>query len=155
MQKYTAIITIIIVISYGVYNSTSHRKVATRPSSKLDNSNHHTAQHLTPHVSRGADLGLSDDATYRYIIDVINHGSSKLHFKNNEIMEGGYISEEDAPKVACYVMELSGKKCSQSYPLDAHLFFSSVCAGCHGEDGKGLHGAYPDLTRPTLRGMRR
>ena len=71
-------------------------------------------------------------------------------------MEGGYIAEEDIPKVACYVLKLSGKTCpAGTEAADAHLIFSSVCAGCHGNDGRGIHGTYPDLTRPVLLGLER
>jgi hypothetical protein len=88
--------------------------------------------------------------TKSYIIDVINNGSNQFDFKGG-VMEGGYIPKEDADKVACFVLTLSGKKCD--YPKDAHLFFTSSCAGCHGEDGKGLNGSYPDLTKDKLLGM--
>ena len=53
------------------------------------------------------------------------------------------------------VMELSGTKAPHPYPKEAEMFFSSVCAGCHGNDGKGLGGSYPDLTRKKLLGLKR
>ena len=93
-----------------------------------------------------------DELLYRYILDVINHGSRRLHYPGGE-MEGGYISPEDAPKVACYVMELGGHRCPRAYPKEAQMFFTSVCGGCHGNDGKGLHGSYPDLTKRKLEGF--
>ena len=89
-----------------------------------------------------------------YIIDVIDHGSDTLGFKGG-VMEGGYVSHEDAPKIACYVLEMSGRKCPYSYPKDAAMFYTSVCGGCHGNDGKGLGGNYPDLTRKKLLGIER
>jgi mono/diheme cytochrome c family protein len=88
---------------------------------------------------------------YDYILDVIRHGSNRLNYPGG-VMEGGYLPPEEAPKVACYVMELGGHRCPHAYPSDAQMFYTSVCGGCHGDDGKGLHGSYPDLTRPTLRG---
>jgi mono/diheme cytochrome c family protein len=94
----------------------------------------------------------SPETLYRYILHVIRYGSNRLHFPGGE-MEGGYLSEEEAPKVACYVMELGGHRCPHPYPKDAAMFYTSVCGGCHGDDGKGLHGAYPDLTRPKLLGI--
>jgi len=87
-----------------------------------------------------------------YIVSVINHGSSGLGFKGG-IMEGGFVSHEDAPMVACYVVEMSGKKCPGGYPKNAAMFYTSVCGGCHGNDGKGLGGTYPDLTRKTMLGI--
>ena len=94
----------------------------------------------------------SDEYLQKYIIDVINNGSREFNFKGG-IMEGGFASKEDAPKIACYVMSLSGRECKEPYPKDAHMFYSSICAGCHGMDGKGLGGSYPNLTRPILLGI--
>ena len=94
------------------------------------------------------------ETVYRYILYVINHGSSRLGFPGG-VMEGGYVSTEDAPKVACYVTELGGHRCPHPVAEDAGMFYTSVCGGCHGDDGKGLHGAYPDLTRPHLLGIGR
>ena len=92
-----------------------------------------------------------NDTLYSYILDVIHHGSHRLHYPGG-VMEGGYLPPEEAPKVACYVMELGGHRCPHPYPADAQMFYTSVCGGCHGNDGKGLHGSYPDLTRPNLKG---
>ncbi len=92
------------------------------------------------------------ETVYRYILHVINHGSHQLGFPGGE-MEGGYVSPDEAPKIACYVMELGGHRCPHPYPKDAAMYFTSVCGGCHGNDGKGLHGSYPDLTRPRLLGI--
>jgi mono/diheme cytochrome c family protein len=35
----------------------------------------------------------------------------------------------------------------------AALFFTSNCGGCHGNDGKGMNGAFPDLTLNPLLGI--
>ena len=70
-------------------------------------------------------------------------------------MEGGYIPKEKAKDVACYVYELSGKKCTKPYSKDASLYFTSSCAGCHGTDGKGINGTYPDLTKNPLLGIKK
>jgi len=88
-----------------------------------------------------------------YIQNVIINGSSKLKV-SKEIMEGGYIPKDKAKDVACYVYELSGKKCTKKYSKDASLYFSSSCAGCHGIDGKGINGTYPDLTKSKLLGIK-
>ena len=56
--------------------------------------------------------------------------------------------EQSAKEVANYVLELGGK------PYDAALAEAgkakfAACAGCHGEDGKGMLAAgFPDLTNP-------
>ena len=124
-----------IIIIYGVYNS---QKEKTKPSIKQECK-----------VCKTKKQKVIKD-TKSYIIDVINNGSNQFDFKGG-VMEGGYIPKEDADKVACFVLTLSGKECD--YPKDAHLFFTSSCAGCHGEDGKGLNGSYPDLTKDKLLGM--
>lgn len=91
---------------------------------------------------------------YSYIVDVINNGSTGHNFKGGE-MEGGYISKEDAKIVACYVLELSGRRCPHPYPKSrASGYFSSVCAGCHGNDAKGINGTYPDLTKKEYIGFK-
>ena len=124
-----------IIIIYGVYNS---QKEKTKPKINQECK-----------VCKTKKLKVIKD-TKSYIIDVINNGSNQFDFKGG-VMEGGYIPKEDAKKVACFVLTLSGKECD--YPKDAHLFFTSSCAGCHGEDGKGLNGSYPDLTKDKLLGM--
>jgi len=88
----------------------------------------------------------------QYIIHVINHGSEQFNFKGG-IMDGGFALPDDAPKIACYVMEFSGKTCKTPYEKNAPMFYTSNCAGCHGEDGKGLNGSYPDLTRENFLGI--
>ncbi len=96
----------------------------------------------------------TQDYIVRYIVDVIDHGSDTLDFSGG-VMEGGYVAHEDALKIACYVYELSGRKCDRPYPADAEMFYTSVCGGCYGNDGKGLGGHYPDLTRAKLLGIAR
>ncbi len=100
------------------------------------------------------ERNLSEKVVVNYIMNVINNGSNRLGFQK-EGMEGGFIPKEKARDVACYVYELSSKKCSKAYAKDAALFFSSNCAGCHGSDGKGLNGAFPDLTKERLLGLKK
>jgi hypothetical protein len=89
-----------------------------------------------------------------YIIDVIDHGSDSLGFRGG-VMEGGFATHEDAEKIACYVLSLSGQRCEHTYPKDAAMFYTSICGGCHGDDGRGLGGNYPNLTRKKLLGLER
>jgi len=116
---------------------------------------HHVTHEKEPIFQSKKELQtLHTDAYVKaYVIHVINNGSKTLHFKKNEVMEGGFISKEDAPKVACYVLSLSGKACTVPYPKEAVMYYTSVCGGCHGNDGKGLNGSYPDLTRKKLLGI--
>ena len=149
MQKTAALIAIAAVILYGLYNAT-HKKhgqpqgiAPTKPTIKTPSTNNH------PPITNNRYTH------YDYIANVIRHGSQGLGFPGG-IMEGGYIAEEDIPKVACYGLKLSDKHCpAGTEAADAHLIFSSVCAGCHGNDGRGIHGTYPDLTRPVLLGIKR
>ncbi len=142
-------IAFILIIFYGIYNSIEPcGTIQTKPNLKT------ATKTKDPNYLQGNKS--LDEKTYEYVLNVINHGSSKLHFKKEEIMEGGYIVAEDAPKIACYVLKLSGKTCpAGTESAEASMLFSSVCAGCHGNDGKGIHGAYPDLTRPVLMGLER
>jgi cytochrome c553 len=151
MQKFLPYIAILIVLLYALYNAKfrTSQKVKTKQ-------NTHYAKHIKEHKKTHYEDELKKLQTTQYvqeyIISVINHGSNQFDFKGGE-MEGGFASTQDAPKIACYVLELSGKKCKESYAKDAAMFYSSICAGCHGEDGKGLGGTYPDLTKDKLLGI--
>jgi len=143
---------VLLVILYGAYNAFQHteHKNKTAGISKHAPVKKETLQHVRNELAR-ID---SNEYTYRYIINVINHGSNTLHFKPKEIMEEGFVSKEDAPKVACYVLSLADEECPMvPFPKDAAMYYSSNCAGCHGEDGKGLHGTYPNLTQRPLLGV--
>jgi len=154
MEKRLAFSIVLIVLSYGFYTAKLKDK---KPTYLYTNSNYkkHTKEHTSTHAVE--ELKKLHTPTYikEYIINVINHGSDQLHFKPTEIMDAGFASREDAPKIACYVLELSGKKCKTPYSKDASMYYSSNCAGCHGDDGKGLNGTYPDLTSSVLLGIKK
>ncbi len=87
-----------------------------------------------------------------YIEQVIAEGSDLLHLKSGP-MDGGYATPEDAPKIASYVLTLSGREALYPhYVKEGNMLYNGNCGGCHGDDGKGLGGAYPDLTLPLFRG---
>ena len=89
----------------------------------------------------------------KYILEVIRHGSNVLHYPSSP-MDGGFVSDADAPAVAAYTVALTGKKSPHPERVqEGSLLFAGNCAGCHGSDGKGMGGAFPDLTRPELEGM--
>jgi hypothetical protein len=150
---------VVIVLLYGIYNALASKHTsghrAAAPESSLANTQPPKARHEVSSVKR--ELQQARQTTYRqkYITDVINHGSSQLHFKPQEVMEGGFASPEDAPKIACYVISLAGESCREGYPEEAAMFYSSNCGGCHGEDGKGLNGTYPNLTQRPLLGIQK
>jgi len=146
-------LAILIVVFYGIYNAMHNH--TTKPQAQTKRMQSRMPQtKASEHILR-QELSRVDTVayTYRYVLDVIEHGSNQLHFKPQEVMEGGFVGHEDAPKVACYVLSLAGESCPLSSAKDAAMFYSSNCAGCHGEDGKGLHGTYPDLTRRPLLGI--
>lgn len=152
MQKYFPPLVLLLIISYGLYNAALKTVKSSTPAA------HSTySQHIKTHTSMHADEELSvlhsDVYLQQYIADVINHGSSQLHFKKDEVMEAGFAPKEDASHIACYVMTLSGKHCKSPYPPESIGLFTSICGGCHGNDGKGLGGTYPDLTREPLLGI--
>lgn len=147
-------IFLLLIILYAFYNayfrSGTEAKPENPPSERY-------ATHMKEHTGEThfeEELSKIDTPEYtkQYIIRVINHGSDTLNFRGG-MMEGGFASREDAPKIACYVMELSGKKCAEPYPENAAMFYTSICGGCHGDDGKGLGGTYPDLTRNKMLGI--
>lgn len=151
------------ILSYALYHALLQKEErrrtdgrhSTHPSSK--ETAEHTALPVPSPARLEAELHTLHTDAYReqYIRHVIDHGSQQLHFKADEVMEAGFVSPGDAPKIACYVMKLSGKRCQTEYESDAAMFYTSVCGGCHGNDGKGLNGAYPNLTRSPLLGIER
>ena len=92
----------------------------------------------------------------KYIVDVIDHGSSQgLGFKYGD-MPAHMADEKAAPKIAAYVVTLSGRKPTHpEWVQEGRLLFISNCGGCHGEDGRGIHGTFPDLTRDPLLGIQK
>ena len=152
MDKFLALL-IFLVISYGFYNAQNKEKkhfparVETCDTCQIETEKLHLLE---------KELLMIDTPQYikQYIVDVIDHGSYTLGFSGG-VMEGGFASHQDAGKIASYVVELSGKKCDIAYQSDAQMFYTSICGGCHGDDGKGLSGGnYPDLTREKLLGLK-
>jgi len=152
MQKQLSLAAILIVILYGIYNAKFHKK-SKQNVEKSTVYTQHLQKHRVDHLDEELRRIHTAEYTKHYILDIINHGSEDLKFKTDEIMEGGFASKEDAEKIACYLLALRGESCGKPYPKDAPMYYSSNCAGCHGEDAKGLNGTYPDLTRKPLLGI--
>jgi len=142
-EKIFPIFTIALVIVYGIFNYILHKNKKLKSFKETDKSSF---------VYKNKEL--SEENIVNYIVNVINNGSNRFHFKGG-VMEGGYVPKDKARDVACYVYELSGRKCNRAYSKDAALYFSSNCAGCHGNDGKGLNGSYPNLTKKVLLGLQK
>lgn len=87
-----------------------------------------------------------------YIIHVINYGSNQLNYPAGA-MESGYVSPEDAPLVAEYVLYfMKHKRTVTENVKKGNLLYNGNCGGCHGDDGAGLEGAFPRLDQATLQG---
>jgi len=140
---------ILVVLIYALYNASFKKETETKVNKKYTK---HIKTHKIEHYME--ELSNINSVSYakEYIISVINHGSNQFNFKGG-VMEGGFAPAADAEKIACYVLEFSNKKCKKSYKKDAAMFYSSNCAGCHGDNGKGLKGTYPNLTRDKLLGI--
>lgn len=95
---------------------------------------------------KAADLAVwgSEDGIYNAIIN----GSKGLEYPMGE-MPAGMADEEGAKAIAAYIAkEISGIKKTKNENLVAsgkELF--AACASCHGEDGKGMEGMSPDLSK--------
>jgi hypothetical protein len=151
MEKKLAFIVVGMVLGYGFYVA-QHKTKHTHASQKESHYEKHVKEHLSVHYALtqqvDAKIGIRE-----YIIDVINNGSSQLHFKPTETMDAGFASKEDAPKIADYLLFLRQNEKNVSYAKDAPLYYSSNCAGCHGEDARGLNGTYPNLLRKEFLGL--
>jgi hypothetical protein len=151
MEKSLPYFAVFLVLLYALYNALFQDK-KSEIISKNPSYIEHTKIHKTMHYEDELKQLHTTPYIRDYIISVIDHGSNQFDFTAGE-MEGGFAPAADSEKIACYVLEFSGKKCVKPYNKDAALFYSSNCAGCHGEDGKGLNGTHPDLTRETLLGI--
>jgi hypothetical protein len=153
MQKYAALIAIVAVILYGTYNAQARKKTARKSAQSQTYTKHLQDHGSTQHAAEELKRLESSEYVRSYISRVIIHGSDTLHFNRDEVMEPGFASREDAPHIDCYVMTLRGETCDDPQIEQAQGYYTSICGGCHGNDGKGTGGAYPDLTRRPLLGI--
>ena len=151
MKHSFSYLAILIVLFYAFQNAYIKYHDVKKPDVVSKTNIQHTAAQNMIHTNKIQFKIGTQKYTKQYITYIINHGSQNLHFKKDEVMEKGFVSPKDAPEVACYVMTLAGDKCDYSY--GAPMLYTSNCAGCHGNNGKGLHGTYPDLTRRPLLGL--
>ena len=95
---------------------------------------------------KAADLAVwgSEEGIYNAIIN----GSKGLEYPMGE-MPAGMADEEGAKAIAAYIAkEISGIKKTKNENLVASgKEQSAACASCHGEDGKGMEGMSPDLSK--------
>jgi len=154
-EEWTVLFVIVTIIGYALYNY-GHEEDEKRDKRSCGTmvSKSSTTKRMKDISSIERELSSigKDSYTLSYIEGVVRNGSDTLGFPGG-VMEGGYLKGEDLSDVACYVLELSGGKCPHDYSGDAHMLFTSNCGGCHGNDGKGLNGSYPNLTRRPLLGI--
>lgn len=156
MKQMLPVLLIMIVLLYALYLSDESKKTKATINTIEKSVNPRYTEHIELHHEHHLKEELKQIGTSHYakeyIVNVINHGSEQLDSRGGD-MEGGFASPTDAGKIACYVLEFSGKKCKIPYEKNAAMFYTSNCGGCHGNDGKGLNGTYPDLTRKKLLGI--
>ena len=82
------------------------------------------------------------------IVDAILKGSKGLNYPMGE-MPAGMADEEGAKAIAAYIAkELSVIKTAKNEALvETGRALYPACASCHGDDGKGMDGMSPDLTK--------
>lgn len=142
-ERYLAVIVVFATVVFGLWHGL--QKSDTHPL--------HPPRYAKRAVTKPQAPQRSTEAEYIY--DVVVHGSSRLHFKPTETMPEGLATGEDARNVTHYVLSLRNAPYDASRAAKGAAIYSGNCAGCHGDDGKGIHGTYPDLTRKVLLGMER
>ncbi len=129
-SKILAVAIIVLVILYGLLHS---RKVSKKESFSEVN------------VTKSKNEFIDE---YNYILYVIDNGSNRLHLKGGE-MPAHLVPKDISPKIACFVVkEFQKKSCPKKIDPNARGYYTSNCGGCHGDDGKGIKGIYPNLTKP-------
>ncbi|NPA63498.1 MAG: c-type cytochrome [Epsilonproteobacteria bacterium] len=91
----------------------------------------------------------------RYVEWVINEGLDLFKYPSGP-MPGGTVSPQEAKKIAAFLATLQGY--SPSHPewvQEGKALFYGNCTGCHGPEGKGQRGYFPDLTKKPLEGYER
>lgn len=114
------------------------------------------AQPTVDKMALQKELEAIDSNAYleNYIVYIINNGSNGILGFSGGVMESAIATKEDAPNIARFVLSLSGKKSSDDKAgKAAQLFYTSNCGGCHEDNGKGLNGAFPDLTLQSFKGI--
>ena len=91
----------------------------------------------------------------KYIEEVINEGLDIFHYPSGP-MPGGTVGPEEAKKIAAFMATLQGYRPSHpEWVEEGKALFYGNCTGCHGPEGKGQRGYFPDLTRRPLEGYER
>lgn len=86
------------------------------------------------------------------IIEVIKKGSKGLNYDMGEMTPELFVGLDDngARAIAAYVMQDISSVKNTKYPLEVSAgkeLFAVHCTSCHGDDGSGLGGLAPDLSK--------
>lgn len=95
----------------------------------------------------GKAANLNEYGREAHIVSVIKNGSKGLGYSMGE-MPAGLADEASSKKIAAYVVTLHGGKPANAGDVaEGQQLFGTICASCHGADGKGMDGAAADLTK--------
>lgn len=93
----------------------------------------------------GKAADLTSWGTEEAIVHTILNGSKGMNFPLGE-MPAGLLDENSAKAVAAYMTDKVSKTGTKNSDLVATgEALWATCAGCHGEDGKGMGGSAPDI----------
>lgn len=96
----------------------------------------------------GKAANLSIWGSEQAIIDVIKTGSKGLNYPLGEMTPDNLVGEAAIAVAAYMAKEISAiKKTSRPDLVERGREEWIICAACHGEDGKGMDGMGPDLTK--------
>jgi len=156
MNRYLPYFAILVIIVYALYNYLNIKTKNIKKIQTTQSIEHIKDDQIKHKLDLITELNSINKPSYikKYIVSVINNGSNQFNFPGG-IMEGGFATPADAEDIACYILEFSNKKCETPYNKNASLIYTSNCAGCHGLNGKGINGTYPNLRREKLLGIKK
>ena len=91
----------------------------------------------------------------KYVVHVIDEGLDIFHYPSDP-MPAHTVSHTEAQKIAAFMATLQGLRPTHpEWVKEGRYLFYGNCTGCHGPDGKGQKGYFPDLTRRPLEGLQK
>lgn len=91
----------------------------------------------------------------KYVVHVIDEGSDIFHYPSGP-MPPHTVSHTEAKKIAAFMATLQGfRPTHPEWVQEGRYLFYGNCTGCHGPNGKGQKGYFPDLTRHPLAGLQK
>ena len=133
------------LLLFGVAYLFKHKEPAASASKAASHTHAHTLS-IRPDCS---------ECFERYVTQVIDEGLDLFKYTSGP-MPGGTVSPEEAKKIAAFLTTLQGYRPSHpEWVQEGKALFYGNCTGCHGPEGKGQKGYFPDLTRRPLEGYER